>query len=86
MASATTASRQAGMWLGEFAAAVQGTLQAMNPRPRQQQQKQLGGENNTAAVQVAAAAGGKAAKDRDVVRRCGAAMSDTTLCLLLDRR
>jgi len=46
--------------------------------PQQQQKK-------TAAVQAgAAAAGGKAAEVADV-GRCGGAMSDTTVYLLLDR-
>ena len=75
------------MWLGGFAAAVRGTWQAVaaghgdtRPSPQQQQQKK-----KTAAVQAGAAAvGGKAAEVVDV-GRCGGAMSDTTVYLLLDR-
>ncbi|PVH63152.1 hypothetical protein PAHAL_3G481900 [Panicum hallii] len=89
MASTAAASN---LWLGGFAAAVQGAWQAMaaghgDTRPRHQQlrkQQQLGGERKTTAVQGAAAAGGKAAKEGDVAR-CGGAMSDTTVYLLLDR-
>jgi hypothetical protein len=93
--ASTTASNLAGAWFGELASALQGTWQEAaaashgDPRPRHQQQppQKLGrGGDDEKAVQGAAAAGGKAAQDKegDVVR-CGGAMSDTTLYLLLDR-
>ena len=85
---ASTAAAASNLWLGGFAAAVRGTWQAVaaghgdtRPSPQQQQQQ----KKKTAAVQaVAAAAGGKAAEVVDV-GRCGGAMSDTTVYLLLDR-
>ncbi|KAL6622546.1 hypothetical protein ACP70R_032425 [Stipagrostis hirtigluma subsp. patula] len=86
MSSTTTAAAAnlGGMWLGELASAVQGRWQAMadtagrgEQRPRQQQLK------------VAVEAGRKAAKGEvaaaEDVERCGGAMSDATVCLLLDR-
>ncbi|OEL34051.1 hypothetical protein BAE44_0004931 [Dichanthelium oligosanthes] len=86
--ASTTASNQAGLCLGELAVAAQGAWQAMaaghsEQRPRQKQQKL--GCDKKAAQGAAVAAGAKAAKERDVAGRCGGAMSDTTLCLLLDR-
>jgi len=83
---ASTAAAASNLWLGGFAAEVRGTWQAVaaghgdtRPSPQQQQKKK------TAAVQAgAAAAGGKAAEVADV-GRCGGAMSDTTVYLLLDR-
>jgi hypothetical protein len=89
--ASTTASNLAGAWFGELASALQGTWQAAaaashgDPRPRHQQLP-LRRSDDEKAVQGAAAAGGKAAQDKegDVVR-CGGAMSDTTLYLLLDR-
>jgi hypothetical protein len=86
--SSTAAPNLAGLWLGvsELAAVVQGTWQAAaaaagqgDPRPRlRQQQRKLGGDEKatTAAVQQRG--------DGDV-GRCGGALSDTTLYLLLDR-
>ncbi|OEL34046.1 hypothetical protein BAE44_0004936 [Dichanthelium oligosanthes] len=87
--SSTTATNLAGLVFGELAAAVQGTWQAMaaghgDPRPRQQHPK-LGSEKQKASAQGAAAIGAKAAKEGDDVGRCGGAMSDTTVYLLLDR-
>ena len=84
---ASTAAAASNLWLGGFAAAVRGTWQAVaaghgDTRPSAQQQQQ---KKKTAAVQAgAAAAGGKAAEVVDV-GRCGGAMSDTTVYLLLDR-
>ncbi|OEL34050.1 hypothetical protein BAE44_0004930 [Dichanthelium oligosanthes] len=77
--SSTTATNPAGLVFGELAAAVQGTWQAMaashgDPRPHQ---KQLGGDKKAKAVQ--------GAKEGDDVGRCGGAMTDTTVYLLLDR-
>ncbi|RLN30276.1 uncharacterized protein C2845_PM05G03010 [Panicum miliaceum] len=93
MASTTAAA--SNLRLGGFAAAAQGTWQAVaaghgDTRPSQQQQKKkkekLGGEKKSPAVRGAAAAGGKkAAAEEDVVGRCGGAISDTTVYLLLDR-
>ncbi|RCV19294.1 hypothetical protein SEVIR_3G390200v4 [Setaria viridis] len=82
--SSTAAPSLANLWLGvgELAAAVQGTWQAAaagHGGPRQRQRKLGGEKTTTSAVQGAAAAG-----DGDV-GRCGGAMSDTTLYLLLDR-
>jgi hypothetical protein len=94
--TSTAASNLAGLWLGgtsELAAAVQGTWQPAaaaagggDPGPRLQKQR-TGGEKAVAVRQGAAAAGGRAAKEWDDgnVGRCGGAMSDTTLYLLLDR-
>jgi hypothetical protein len=89
--ASTTASNLAGAWFGELASALQGTWQEAaaashgDPRPRHQQPPPRRSDDEK-AVQGAAAAGGKAAQDKegDVVR-CGGAMSDTTLYLLLDR-
>jgi hypothetical protein len=92
--ASTTASNLAGAWFGELASALQGTWQAVaashgDPRPRHQQpppQKLGRGDDNKKAVQGAAAAGTKAAQDKEGdVARCGGAMTDTTLYLLLDR-
>ncbi|KAG2621821.1 hypothetical protein PVAP13_3NG307600 [Panicum virgatum] len=77
--SSTTASSLAGVWLGELAAAVQGGWQALAASHGGQQQ-----QHKAPAPAGAAAAGRKAAEDGDV-RRCGGAMSDTTVYLLLDR-
>jgi len=83
---ASTAAAASNLWLGGFAAEVRGTWQAVaaghgDTRPSAQQQQ----KKKTAAVQAGAAAvGGKAAEVVDV-GRCGGAMSDTTVYLLLDR-
>jgi len=88
--SSTTASSLAGVWLGELAAAVQGGWQALaaSHGGQQQQRKLRAGpgeqKHKAPAPAGAAAAGRKAAEDGDV-GRCGGAMSDTTVYLLLDR-
>ena len=85
--ASTTASNLAGAWFGELASALQGTWQAVaatGEDPRQiQQQKMARGDSNK-AVRGAAAAVGRDKQGGDVAR-CGGAMSDTTLYLLLDR-
>ncbi|RLM98987.1 uncharacterized protein C2845_PM06G32660 [Panicum miliaceum] len=90
--SSTAASNLAGLWLAELDAAARGAWQAMasshgeRRRPGRQQEKLGAVKKRTAAVAVqgAAASAGKAAKEGDV-GRCGGAMSDTTVFLLLDR-
>jgi hypothetical protein len=91
--SSTAAPNLAGLWLGvsELAAAMQGTWQAAaasghgEPRPRlRQQQRKLGGDEKATTTAVQQRAAAAAAGDGDV-GRCGGAMSDTTLYLLLDR-
>ncbi|CAL4898162.1 unnamed protein product [Urochloa decumbens] len=88
--SSTTASNLAGLWFGELAAA----LQAVAAGHSGQQQRNLlragpGEQKQKAAAPAAGApavvAGRKAAEGGDDVGRCGGAMSDTTLYLLLDR-
>ncbi|CAD6269579.1 unnamed protein product [Miscanthus lutarioriparius] len=91
--ASTTASNLAGAWFGELAAALQGMWQAAaathglgeDPRPalQLQQQKPGRGDSNK-AVRGDAAAAGRDKQGGDVAR-CGGAMSDTTLYLLLDR-
>lgn len=87
--ASTTASNLAGAWFGELASALQGTWQASaatGEDPRQQQKPARGDSSSKAAVRGAAAAAGRVDKQGggDVVR-CGGAMSDTTLYMLLDR-
>jgi hypothetical protein len=92
--SSTAAPNLADLWLGvsELAAVVQGTWQAAaaaaghgEPRPRlRQQQRKLGGDEKATTTAVQQRAAAAAAGDGDV-GRCGGAMSDTTLYLLLDR-
>ena len=84
---ASTAAAASNLWLGGFAAAVRGTWQAVaaGHGDTGASHQQLQQKKKTAAVQAgAAAAGGKAAEVVDV-GRCGGAMSDTTVYLLLDR-
>jgi len=86
--SSTTASSLAGAWFGELAAAVQGGWQEVPASHGEQQRKLRAGpgeqKHKAPAPAGAAAAGRKAAEDGDV-GRCGGAMSDTTVYLLLDR-
>ncbi|CAN6334752.1 unnamed protein product [Urochloa humidicola] len=87
--SSTTAPNLAGLWFGELASA----WQAVSARHGGQQQRRLlqagPGEQKQQKVAAPAAAATtarrKAAEDGDNVVRCGGAMSDTTLYLLLDR-
>jgi hypothetical protein len=81
MSSTTTATASglaAGAWLGELASALQGKWgQLAVAASGEQRQPKLGGGEMT---------GNKAAaKEAEEVGRCGAAMSDATLYLLLDR-
>ncbi|KAJ1266134.1 hypothetical protein BS78_08G127500 [Paspalum vaginatum] len=96
MAASTTASNLAGVWFGELASALQGTWQQAvaashhwDQRPDQPHaQQKLGGHSQSqkkAVHQVAAAAGRKKAAVEEDVGRCGGAMSDATVYLLLDR-
>ncbi|GJN35357.1 hypothetical protein PR202_gb24117 [Eleusine coracana subsp. coracana] len=93
--SSTTAAApgMAGAWFGELAAALQGRWQqhqaavtsSEHQRPRQQPKKLGAGglalaERNNKPAAVAA----KVEEGEDV-GLCGAAMSDTTLYMLLDR-
>jgi hypothetical protein len=97
----TTASNNlAGVWLGELSSALHGTWQAVavaathglgeddDPRlPCQQQQRPWRGDDRSSSNNKAlrgAAAAGTVRREGDVAR-CGGAMSDTTLYLLLDR-
>ncbi|CAN6348286.1 unnamed protein product [Urochloa humidicola] len=85
--SSTTASN---LWFGELAAAVQGTWQAALEAGHggQQQRKLLRAGEQTHKQKAAGAApmaGRVATEDGGDVGRCGGAMSDTTLYLLLDR-
>jgi hypothetical protein len=89
--ASTTASNLAGAWFEELASALQRTWQAAaatgeDPRPARQlqQQKPARGDSNNKAVRGSAAAAGRDKQGGDVAR-CGGAMSDTTLYLLLDR-
>jgi hypothetical protein len=86
MSSTTaTAPGLAGAWFGELASALQGKWQAVaasggvhgEQRPRQQ--PKLGGGA------LGERSGKAAAKEAEEVGRCGGAMSDATLYLLLDR-
>ena len=85
MASTAAAAAASNLWLGGLAAAVQGAWQAVaaGHGDTGASHQQLQQKKKTAAVQGAAAAGGKAAAED--VRRCGSAMSETTVYLLLDR-
>ncbi|EES16269.1 hypothetical protein BDA96_08G166300 [Sorghum bicolor] len=80
--ASTTASNLGGAWFGELASALQGTWQAVaatageDPRQLQQQKPARGGGSSNKAAQ---------GKEEGDVARCGGAMSDTTLYLLLDR-
>ncbi|CAN6343579.1 unnamed protein product [Urochloa humidicola] len=87
--SSTTASN---LWFSDLAAAVQGTWQAVAAGHGGQQQRKLlrtggpGGEpTQKQKAAGAASAGREATEDADGVGRCGGAMSDTTVYLLLDR-
>ncbi|CAL4891295.1 unnamed protein product [Urochloa decumbens] len=83
--SSTTASNLAGMWFGELAAAVQ-AVAAGNHGGQQRNLLRAGpGNHKQEAAAAGAAAGRKAGEDGGDVGRCGGAMSDTTLYLLLDR-
>ncbi|CAN6356798.1 unnamed protein product [Urochloa humidicola] len=90
--SSTTASNLAGLWFGELASAWQAVAAGhggqqhrnllMRAGPCEQKQQKV------AAPAATVTAGRKAtAEDGDDggVGRCGGAMSDTTLYLLLDR-
>jgi len=83
--ASTAAAAASNLWLGGFAATVRGTWQAVaaGHGDTGASHQQLQQKKKTAAVQGAAAAGGKAAAED--VGRCGGAMSDTTVYLLLDR-
>ncbi|CAN6361632.1 unnamed protein product [Urochloa humidicola] len=90
--SSTAASNLAGLWFGELAAAWQQAVAAGHNAVGQQQQRKLlqagPGKHNKQKVAAPApgTAGRKArAEEGDNVGRCGGAMSDTTLYLLLDR-
>ncbi|CAN6348284.1 unnamed protein product [Urochloa humidicola] len=86
--SSTTASNLAGLWFGELAAAWQAVAAGHGG---QQQRKLLRAgpgepQKQKLAAPAAGTAGRKAgAEEGDNVGRCGGAMSDTTLYLLLDR-
>ena len=84
--ASTAAAAASNLWLGGLAAAVQGAWQAVaagHGADTGASHQQLQQKKKTAAVQGAAAAGGK--KAAEDVGRCGSAMSDTTVYLLLDR-
>ncbi|KAL5206668.1 hypothetical protein ABZP36_034877 [Zizania latifolia] len=87
MSSATatgTETEFGGAWLGELSAALQGTWQAMVSAGGDQRRRM--GE---AGEKKGVAAGGESrtrrTKQEGEVVACGGAISDTTLCLLLDR-
>ncbi|CAN6361633.1 unnamed protein product [Urochloa humidicola] len=84
--SSTTASN---LWFSDLAAAVQGTWQAVAAGHGGQQQRKLlrtsGEPTQKQKAAGAASAGREATEDADGVGRCGGAMSDTTVYLLLDR-
>ncbi|CAN6343576.1 unnamed protein product [Urochloa humidicola] len=89
--SSTTASNLAGLCFGELASAWQ-AVAASHGGQQQRKLLQAGpGEHQKQKVATPAAAATtarrKAAEDGDdgSVGRCGGAMSDTTLYLLLDR-
>jgi len=93
MSSSTVASASnvAGQWLGDLASTLQGTWRSAAAHG--ERQKKLGSgdlaeenEMEAAAAPSPVAAGSKAAAtEGGDVGRCGGAMSDTTVYLLLDR-
>ncbi|CAN6329680.1 unnamed protein product [Urochloa humidicola] len=88
--SLTTASNLAGLWFGELASAWQAVPAGHNAGGRQQRNLLRadgpGEQKQKVAAPAAGTAGRKAAEDGDDgVGRCGGAMSDTTVYLLLDR-
>ncbi|KAL6847033.1 hypothetical protein ACP4OV_022886 [Aristida adscensionis] len=89
--AATAWGLQAGAWLGELAASalqLSGWAPAGHGELRPRQRPRPGGATSGKAIGGAAGAGRRAvqtpAAEEDVVR-CGGAMSDATVCLLLDR-
>ncbi|CAN6329679.1 unnamed protein product [Urochloa humidicola] len=87
--SSTTASNLAGLWFGELTAAWQAVAPGNNAGGQQQRKLLRAGpgehQKQKVVAPAAETAGTKAAEDGDGVGRCGGAMSDTTLYLLLDR-
>ncbi|KAK3140123.1 hypothetical protein QOZ80_5AG0396290 [Eleusine coracana subsp. coracana] len=93
--AAAAAPGMAGAWFGELAAALQGRWQQQqqqaavtsgeHQRPRQQPNKLMGAGGLALAERTNKAAAAKVQERTEDVGLCGAAMSDTTLYMLLDR-